>query len=108
MSKTSALRLRCLEKIETPRMVVVVVAVTGLCSLSGPGQVPQGPVADQDGAGIVERAADPVLVANDAAVVDPGGPVVGRQGPELRAVRRRVEVEFGHARAQSGETALER
>ena len=29
MSKTSALRLRCLEKIETPRIVVVVEAVTG-------------------------------------------------------------------------------
>ncbi len=40
MSKTSALRLRCLEKIETPRMVVVVEAVTGLGSASGPRQVP--------------------------------------------------------------------
>ena len=39
MSKTSALRLRCLEKIETPRMVVVVEAVTGAGSTSGPRQV---------------------------------------------------------------------
>ena len=39
MSKTSALRVRCLEKIETPRMVVVVEAVTGPGSAAGPGQI---------------------------------------------------------------------
>ena len=54
MSKTSALRLPCLEKIETPRIVVVVVAVTGPGSAPGPGQLAQRPVADEDGAGIVE------------------------------------------------------
>lgn len=41
MSKTSALPLplRCLERIETPLIVVVVEAVTGPDSASGPGQI---------------------------------------------------------------------
>ena len=41
MSKTSALRLRCLEKIETPRMVVVVEAVA-LSLRPGPGRAGAG------------------------------------------------------------------
>src|SRR3984957_11418433 len=107
MSKTSALRLRCLEKIETPRIVVVVEAVTGPDSASGPGQVTERPVADQDGSRRIERTADPVLLANDAVVVDPGGPVVGRQRAQLRTVHRRVEVQLGHPRTQCGEVPLE-
>ena len=39
MSKTSTLRLRCLEKIETPRIVVVVEALTWPDSASGSGQI---------------------------------------------------------------------
>jgi hypothetical protein len=41
------LRLRCLEKIETPRIVVVVEALTGPDSASGPGQIAERPVPDQ-------------------------------------------------------------
>src|ERR1700691_2750448 len=102
MSKRSALRLRCLEKIETPRMVVVVEAVTGPDSASGPGQIAQRPVSDEGRSRSIERTADPVLLADDAVVVDPGGPVVGRQRAQLRAVHRRVEVQLGHPRTQRG------
>src|SRR5580698_1414885 len=107
MSKTSALRLRCLEKIETPRIVVVVEAVTGLGSASGPRQLAQRPVPDEDRPGFLERTAEPVLVADDAVVVDPGLPVVGRQRAQLRAVHRRMEVELGDAGSKRGDVAFE-
>src|SRR6202034_3888280 len=106
MSKWSALRVRCLEKMETPRIVVVVVAVTGPDSASGPGQIAQRPVSDEDRSHEVERLTDPALVANDAPVVAPGGPVVGRQRAELGAVHRRVEVQLGHPRTQRGDVPL--
>ena len=106
-SKASPPRRRCRVRSETPRIVVVVVAATRVRSAAGPRQLAQRPETDQGRPGLVEGAADPVLLADHAVVVDPRLPVVGRQRPQLGAVDRRVQVELGDARAQRGEVLLE-
>ena len=70
---------------------------TGSGSTARPGQLAQGPVADQGCPVLVEQRADPILLADHLVVVDPGPPVVGGQRAQLGRVDGRVQEELGDA-----------